>query len=869
MLICPPLYANTVFISVISSNTYSSYDLTVSEYSDALVPALNSYIPRDDNILIGDGVRDLMRQFYSAAHSDIFHIYPFLNLSCQLHIEAVGLTGLFLDFHGISYTVTSNYTGRSYCDISLCNYNSSEIVNSLNFTIVNQNDYSVFVTSLNKTVMTPLSSLYLHDSLNLLNSDAYIHYPTQLPCGVSHVWSSVSKSPFDPPQQFMFNSSVPFSEIHWNVPNKTAEGEEKRVVYTYLLLDDGYSGSAEEVMARFGFSMGPSVVDVHGHRLTDGGMIYSSVKTNLSCSHDQIVELLSVVKETLKDIVDLEVANVLDLYNYLLQLGIVQANQTWIACAQELEYLSQEGAYNGADMCSDWNCTLFFIERYHFNLIEINNNSCGEPFNNILESNMETSWYKGCKQSVYNVGTGKSGRPCITDEDCLFSWGNTSQITYLSLDTLCPFNLENVETSQCDTVLGICTDSHQTAETLFWWCFVNNMTVDFQLTLSLSSAVDPCNISQLRDHFSTNDCVSQSGTGMEALQYRNHYAYVSQLPTPKVTILNFLDDPVQDHCSCYHAIGNEYDLCEDLLCNKPPPCEFTSYDNAPANLLTPSEKSQNDVCSYSYVYLSNQSVLCLNDKRCNWNMFLTPSSYRMTDCVLVGEDDHFCGLQFRMGDDFFYEIVNIPEGKCKSFASAVCVSPLGSVILDTELQDECEEVGYCTGKCSNALQEEVCLPQDPQQPSICYSKSTDMNSCAYLSGEWVEEFGWEAVNICVFPLQNNLAECERNGNIFVDCSMLESHECAINPYVACYLSHTTRLCSSSNDCEQNGLSYCTDKEYFINYLTDPPTNGSCVLPFLNNSDGSWQYCYQNTIPISIGYGILPPFFTESSIVFSC
>ncbi len=111
------------------------------------------------------------------------------------------------------------------------------------------------------------------------------------------------------------------------------------------------------------------------------------------------------------------------------------------------------------------------------------------------------------------------------------------------------------------------------------------------------------------------------------------------------------------------------------------------------------------------------------------------------------------------------------------------------------------------------------------------------------------------VNICVFPLQNNRNECERNGNVFIDCQSLSVSECDSNVYLSCYLSNSSSLCQTKDECEQSGVGECSDSEYFVNYLTSPPTYGSCVVPFQLDTSVSptRQYCYRNTIPLSIGY----------------
>jgi hypothetical protein len=855
VVICPPLYSPKVDIQVFAYNGLSAYQIVVKEYPHAIVPSQDPFRPTPSSS-IGDGEKHHVTLGVS------FGIDPMLKLSCFFHVESVGMTSLSLVLGNTTYGVTSNYNGRSYADISLCGFNSSEIVNNVHISLYYQNEYDLFVTSSNATELTSLYSLYLIDGVTRMSSDVHVRYQQLDSSTVSQVWSSVSRNPFNPPQKFLFADSVPFAEIDWGLPTRAeGGGDDERVLYTYLLLDGDYHGSAAEVMESFGFSIGPSIVDRDGRRISDGGVIYSSPKANISCQSDQVDELLSIVDETLTEIVNLKVADVLDIYGSLVRLGIVQSNQTWIACARQLELLSKNTTVNAADMCDDWNCTSIFLENYRFNQLQIDGGSCEGTSKNALDSYADEAWYKRCKESVYSVETEKKGRPCVTDEDCFFPWGNSPNVTYLSLNNVCVLNVSTSEKSQCNTIAGICTDTHQSAENLFWWCFVNSMTTDFQLTLMIHKNIDPCDATQMRDYFSISDCVPLFRIGMDTRNYRSHYSYVSPVTSPHLDISQLSDgivsDPIRDHCACFHSIGNEYDLCEDLLCNRPSPCEYTSYDRAPTTLLLPSEASEkNDVCTYTYVRRSSQFEACQSEMRCNWNAELAPDSYNMVDCVF-GEENFFCGGHFRLSSSspsnfhFFYEIVNVPQGDCESHGD-VCVLPLGSFAWSIHDSAECAAIGYCDAECPNEMQVEKCLPSDRERPSLCINNSVDPNWCAYLSGTWIEDGTSDLNGVCVFSLQNNRDECARNNNTFVSCALLSRSECESNSYVSCYLTNSSTLCESKASCEQRGRGYCTDSEYFMNDVTNPPTNGSCVLPFLMAADENRRYCYLNTIPMSFG-----------------
>lgn len=385
---------------------------------------------------------------------------------------------------------------------------------------------------------------------------------------------------------------------------------------------------------------------------------------------------------------------------------------------------------------------------------------------------------------------------------------------------------------------------------------MSNMSVDFQLTLSLQD-VDVCNVTELKSTFSKEDCVTVSGTGMGALKYRSHYTYV---PPPSSLLINAYgieDDPPRDHCACLQSVGSEYDLCLDLLCNKPAPCEYTSYDRAPNYLLLPLESStKNDVCSYSLVYQGSDNVSCLEEYRCNWNPSLSVSKSSVSGCAIGGDEDGmFCGARFTAEDVFYREIVNVTEEECGANGWKVCVTPLGSISVGEMSESNCvRDGGYCTVDCPNQDGEWKCLPVDRTEPSVCYNDSDEMNEtkCDELSGEWRGE---GEGNVCVLGLQNNLGECERNGNVFVECESLDVGECESNEYVACYVSESLSVCESERECEESGRGRCTDSDYFVNYLTSPPTNGSCVVPFeIDITDENRQFCYQNTIPLSFGYG---------------
>ena len=179
---------------------------------------------------------------------------------------------------------------------------------------------------------------------------------------------------------------------------------------------------------------------------------------------------------------------------------------------------------NEVGNCSDFTCTSLYFGKYLLNLDQINSGSCDYNFED--NSNIDAAWYKGCKESVFSVTTGKMGRPCVTDRDCVFPWGNNSTVTYQSLGSYCSFETQFLDPPPCDTIHGVCSDTIDISEEIFWWCFVSNMSTDVQLSIYYRSA-DPCNVTSLKETYSAEDCVSLSGTGMSALSYRSHFEYVS------------------------------------------------------------------------------------------------------------------------------------------------------------------------------------------------------------------------------------------------------------------------------------------------------------------------------------------------------
>jgi hypothetical protein len=817
------------------------------EYPFSIVPNVGSFersAPLKYSYLIGDGVSQSVNSLHSrpVLEDYSFTVSPLLNQSCSIHFQSQSNTQLSYKKSGMIYSATSYlYDGVSQLDVSICDVHGSPLDSPFIFIVRASNlQFNVFVTTSANSELVPLQSLFLLESMNILSGSPYISITSPLPCGIAQVWSSLSSSPLNPPQPFLFSSNVSFPDILWTLANHST-GEDN-VIYTYLLLDEESEDSAEEIMNKFSFSIGPGLFNENQLPLASGEPIYSTIKENITCNASDIKSLLIELNETIDHIIRGGSSNVNSLYSDLVFLDIIQTNVAWIACGKQISYLSQTETISSS--CDEFNCTSLFFENYLRNVQQVDNGLCNDA-SYVQNPLVDASWYKACKESVYSVSTGKKGRPCISDEDCSFPWGNSSHnLTYSAYGSVCPFPLNSTTAPPCDTIIGICSDTQDLAETMFWWCFVSKMSAPFQL--SVASRVDPCNIAQLRSEFTSNDCVALSGTGMDALRYRSRYSYAQ----PPVRVLfdseGVVENPLADHCACYQAVGNEYDLCLDELCNKPPPCEYNSYDRIPGNLIIPTDNLSNEeICIFSYVY-ETSDFSCRNQSSCNWN----PSLDGTTDCHSISEI--FCGIHFNIHDSFYHEIVNVTEGECGYHNASACVTPLGAIELEVYTSNGCEEIGYCTAGCPNHDGAMKCLPVDRTQPSLCYNDHAEITLivCQQRSGQWVHLAGQ---SVCVFPLQNTPSECRRNGNIFIDCHSFSEDLCESSPLLACYLSNSSTSCATKQDCELHGVSRCTDDEYFMNWLTRPPTNGSCLLPFLQDPSDSWRrYCYQHTIPMSLG-----------------
>ena len=870
VLVCPPLSSHLVQISVYSYNSQCKYGVTVTESPMSIATLtylISDHLIRDPSYpngyggysyQIGDGVNASIPSGFT---TPVPQYYPFQlhldNHSCILHVESHGNGVLTFIQNGKEYDVTPYaYNGRSFFDVSICNAASASFPTSPVYFRVNTSDvyFTVFVTTYNNvTDIISFNSIFSLDATNILNSEIYVTTSSPLPCEVDMVWSSTSASPFVPPQSFLFPSNFSFSEIDWSVmPDHSIQDD--RSIYTYLLLNDDFDGDIAGIMDTFTLSFGPGVVTQNGVRMTLDEEIIPMVRRDITCEKNVMELLLSDLDHSLDVLVSLNVTQMSQAYSVFVQSDVIRANLTWYACGKQILYMNGTNYVDGVEMCDDWNCVSLNMENYQVNLAQIDGGSCVTTANVVIDPTVDSAWYIGCKERVYSVTMGKLGRACTTDQDCFLPWDSNSSLTYTFLNETCQFDTISSHISpKCDRFLGICSDTQLEAEDLFWWCFVTEMSLDVQLTLSLLN-IDGCNVTQLKSTFSSVDCVSVSGTGMSALPYRNHFRYTTPVTTLIVNTYGNSDNPVQDHCACYQDVGHEYDLCLDLFCSLPPPCQYTSFDRAPIGLLYLSEaSSKDDVCSFSYLNQESDPDSCVLERLCNWNPTLPPSSLSSSNGNVsvcdggISNDGMFCGAQFSLGDVLFHEIVNVSQSECEANGGRVCVTPYGSIVLGELTDEECDSFGYCTSDCES-MEVITCVPTDRRIPSMCFNDSSAMDpvKCMQLSGKWEG-------SVCTFPLQNNRLECARNGNTFVECHALSSDKCISNGHISCYLDVSISECQTRQECEQTPLKgTCTDSEYFVNFQTIPPTIGSCVVPFeVDMADGR-HFCFQNTFPLSIG-----------------
>jgi hypothetical protein len=154
------------------------------------------------------------------------------------------------------------------------------------------------------------------------------------------------------------------------------------------------------------------------------------------------------------------------------------------------------------------------------------------------------------------------------------------------------------------------------AETVFLRQFIANMpssvaTIISNSIVNLTDSFDDKNSNAfflaVREAYSSVDCVAFEKSGMGALPFRNHFEH----------LLRSHNFGSADKCSCFLATGNSYNLCLDDLCNLPPECQFTVYDNG--ELLALLDAHADDLCLYLSHFENSEPVRCVEERGCNWN----------------------------------------------------------------------------------------------------------------------------------------------------------------------------------------------------------------------------------------------------------
>ena len=175
---------------------------------------------------------------------------------------------------------------------------------------------------------------------------------------------------------------------------------------------------------------------------------------------------------------------------------------------------------------------------------------------------------------------------------------------------------------------------------------------------------------------------------MEAISYPSH-AVFSQLESTSAETL---------HCACQKVLtssAEEEILCLDSLCTLPPDCSYSVYENGDVYQL-PSEKSSACVFSTTGEPINLTSTQCEDEKRCNWYPFYDPwalfdSLNIEANCLGGMNDDFFCSVT-TSSVSLYSAAVNLSEEECRR-NPAICVTPLGSILLKSMKYDECDAQG--------------------------------------------------------------------------------------------------------------------------------------------------------------------------------
>ena len=214
------------------------------------------------------------------------------------------------------------------------------------------------------------------------------------------------------------------------------------------------------------------------------------------------------------------------------------------------------------DTCVNASCTQlylvdFALSRNTIYRMECTADSLGVPQSVVA---MGTSFYIECQSFFYNAPE-KRGRSCASDQDCLIKCDNvTNQCQYSN--TSCQTD-HDCYVGKCDFFDGLCIADRKRWETLFMECFASSLSADVLNYISVRNHLNPNDVTSnftsfvetLLEIYSNPDCVSTSGVGMDALEFRDH-SVIQSVVYQGSNAMN---------CRCTDSIGVEKP-CLDEFC---------------------------------------------------------------------------------------------------------------------------------------------------------------------------------------------------------------------------------------------------------------------------------------------------------------
>ncbi len=839
--LCPTDYLTPdaeIFFSVYAYNANTSYQIVVESVPIPLYNVSDNFQQSGEGDLIA-----------SAATVNDFVTLTYLTLlyqSCLLHVEAVGYLQMTLTIDGVDYPASAvPYNGKSTIDISICTTNSSggavfhaKIVTlSLFFPFIGD---AVYMYTTNPYYeLIPVYRFPIYDSAVEIIKNVGIQNVSG-DCSVTAFWSSVSGNAFNPPHPYLFprGSGIYLNSI-WDYPATV----DPHVIYSYFLIPGGIS--TVNVSTSFCTKIGPFIMDHLGRMLVGNGTICPSPK-EVKCD----AELAGVLASQLLDLLSVLLNSTTVSYSELAFLDAIRYNTSWSACERFVEYFFNASVESDFTLSStqiqtdlmnqqcgtNATCVELFLEDFLRDQSHLVSGACEPQSSN--SSTVDSAWYKECKGLVYPWETDKLGRICQVDDDCVIPARCTSAGTCDALGIPCSVDSDCSVHVICDYFRGVCNDTQEIAENLFTRCFIDKMTPDVQgylaerENITISDKHSPSYFTEFQTKFQTNDCVGRFGNGMSALSYRSHTIFY--LPSfSSVTV---------EHCECYDEIGDEYSLCLDSICVRPPQCEHSVFDDSLLQQTVVDISGKSASCSYQTIGVKYDLESCLAEEICTW---VAPSSsypLNASECSSLS----FCGVTLDPSIPLYYPLVGVDEAECSANGVSVCVTPQRVIFPlpndNVTSQSTCEDAGFCTGLCYH---DNRCVPVDPSISSVCYDQSPDESACRMGGGVWTDD-GW-----CVFPYQNMEDECVRNGHVFLACSSLPLSDCGHTPsgLLECYVGDRDR-CGRSECVSPAG--YCEDNDFLIVTRQSPPVFSACVMPFAVIPSNDQLVCYSGTTPTNIG-----------------